>query len=275
MNILHLAYPELSHIQYKVSNFPDGQQFISIDDATIDFRNEIVIVSRFNSWKDLELIICATQVLRNITSNKIHLYVPYILGARSDRIFEKNGLHYVKQVSAPVINSMNYASVWVADPHSDVLEACINNLQHIDLSSFYRTAYGCDILVAPDAGAYKRTLNASKFIQHDTIITCNKVRDKSGNIIKTEAPIQPSDKRNKYIIIDDICDGGRTFIEIAKIIKSQQPNSHITLCVTHGIFSKGIPLEGIDNIISTNSYQDIPNAYFYSLFTNNTILNCF
>jgi ribose-phosphate pyrophosphokinase len=46
------------------------------------------------------------------------------------------------------------------------------------------------------------------------------------------------------VIVDDICDGGRTFLEIAKTIRSKKRNisifgDKIYLVVTHGIFSAG------------------------------------
>lgn len=38
------------------------------------------------------------------------------------------------------------------------------------------------------------------------------------------------------LIVDDICDGGATFLKIAK----ELPNTNLYLYVTHGIFSKGL-----------------------------------
>jgi ribose-phosphate pyrophosphokinase len=62
-------------------------------------------------------------------------------------------------------------------------------------------------------------------------------------------------KDKHVIIVDDICDGGRTFIELAKVLKSNKVKN-ITLFVTHGIFSKGVDAlfeNGIDNIITTDT----------------------
>ena len=66
----------------------------------------------------------------------------------------------------------------------------------------------------------------------------------------------------KFIIIDDICDGGRTFIGIAEAIKEQVQNPEIYLLVTHGIFSAGYNqlMNYFDKIYTTNSYHDFPNA---------------
>ena len=48
---------------------------------------------------------------------------------------------------------------------------------------------------------------------------------------------------NKYsslIVVDDICDGGYTFIQLAQVIKEEYGfTGDLHLVVTHGIFSKG------------------------------------
>jgi ribose-phosphate pyrophosphokinase len=65
----------------------------------------------------------------------------------------------------------------------------------------------------------------------------------------------------KYVIVDDICDGGRTFIELAKVIIAQNQEAKIYLVVTHGIFSAGFSelTNYFDGIYTTNSCQDIIN----------------
>jgi ribose-phosphate pyrophosphokinase len=63
----------------------------------------------------------------------------------------------------------------------------------------------------------------------------------------------------EIVIIDDICDGGRTFIEIAKILKEEKKDIKISLIVTHGIFSAGLKelYEYFDMIVTTNSVIDV------------------
>jgi ribose-phosphate pyrophosphokinase len=65
------------------------------------------------------------------------------------------------------------------------------------------------------------------------------------------------------VIVDDICDGGRTFLEIAKTIRSERNISilKIYLVVTHGIFSAGFDelKKHFDGIYCTNSVSDIDN----------------
>lgn len=265
--ILNLVYPEKSDIKYKVSKFPDGQQTIDFVDFFIGqfMGASVQIKSRLNSFKDLELIICANQILKNLGTSRIHLYVPYFLGARSDRRFQEGGVNYLKQVICPIINSQDFASVAVIDPHSDVLEACLNNFRKEDNLSLVDYALESlngrsaqTAIISPDAGALKKIYDVAKKFNITNVTTASKVRDiVSGNIVRTELPTMDLTDIEHIIIIDDICDGGRTFIELAKEIK-KQTDKPIYLIVTHGIFSAGFNQlsEIIDGVFATNSVKD-------------------
>jgi len=269
---LNLVNQEKSNIQYKINKFPDGQQSIDLERGTVNVIDDIRIETRLNSFSDLEILICATKALRNITRKPISLYVPYFLGSRSDRKFVEGGVNYLKEVICPIINSLDFDKVEVLDPHSDVLEACLNNfVKHSNLHLVKQALTKIDnkdgarnrvCLVSPDAGAYKKIFDVAKTFEIENIITASKVRDlKTGAILRTEVPTLDQHKDLKYIIIDDICDGGRTFTELAKVMKESRPTAKIYLVVTHGIFSAGFDELGtyFEQIYTTNSYKDIDN----------------
>lgn len=146
MKTLNLVYKEKSDISYEVQRFPDGQQDIII--KTVYGKTHIIgweeekftIKSHFNSFRDLELIICAVKALRRLGVKEIHLYIPYLLGARSDRQFVEGGTSYLVDVIAPIINSLGFESVTVMDVHSDVAAACVNNLEIVDNTKFVEWA---------------------------------------------------------------------------------------------------------------------------------------
>jgi ribose-phosphate pyrophosphokinase len=270
---LNLVDLEKSDIKYKISKFPDGQQTVDLTDwADLNrYADPVKITTRLNSFKDVELLICAVQAIRNIKADcQIALYVPYFLGSRSDRKFVEGGVNYLKQVICPIINSLNFFTVIVLDPHSDVLEACLNNYEKVDnhlLVKYALTnidnkndAQSRICLVSPDAGAYKKIFDVAKKFGINRIITANKVRDmRTGNILRTEIPVLDQHADLKYVIIDDICDGGRTFIELAKAIKGSRPSAKVYLVVTHGIFSAGFKelSQYFERIYTTNSYRDV------------------
>lgn len=311
MKTLNLVYPDKSDIKYKISKFPDGQQNVVIigekdtikvnDGHPKDYHWKNIIIplqnstiqikSRLNNWLDLELIVCAVSSLRELGVEEIHLYTPYIIGARSDRKFEEGSNNYLKDVICPIINLLNFKTVTCIDPHSDVLEACIKgfrkesnvNLIKFSLNTIYNlncgeTAYlkqNNFILVSPDAGASKKIYKIAEQIGYTgDIITCSKDRDVDGKLSRIVVPITDNQHNmlhrgpyKDFIIIDDICDGGATFINIAKKIKeyfheSGKTESKIYLIVTHGIFSKGFTelSKYFDGIYCTNSYFDLKKS---------------
>jgi ribose-phosphate pyrophosphokinase len=237
---------------------------IHIEKAFHFGKNETIDTARFD------------LLLKYLNPKSIHLYTPYVEGARSDRKFVEGGVNYLKQVICPIINSLNFTSVVVLDPHSDVLEACLNNYEKVDNHIIVRYAlehmhgtvnspldYNV-CLVSPDAGAYKKIFDVAQSLEIENIITATKVRDlKTGQILHTEIPTLDQHNKLRYVIVDDICDGGRTFIELAKAIKGSRPTAEIYLIVTHGIFSAGYNQleEYFEQIYTTNSYKDIDHSF--------------
>jgi len=276
MKVLDLTKPSNNSgktIAYTISKFPDGQQSITIDEFNFvggrNINDGIKIHSHLNSFQDLELIICAKKALDSLGEFPVVLHVPYFLGARSDRRFQRGSVHYLKEVICPIINSLKFDAVVVLDPHSDVLEACLDNMVKVDNHLLVKQALTLIdnkndarervCLVSPDAGAYKKIFDVAKKFDINKVITATKVRDlKTGKILHTEVPTPDMHNDIKYVIIDDICDGGRTFTEIAKAIKAVRPTAELYLVVTHGIFSGGFEALGeyFEHVYTTNSIKE-------------------
>jgi phosphoribosylpyrophosphate synthetase len=115
MTTLNLASRENSSVEYHIFKFPDGQQAIALsEDLGFSKDDSVTIISRLNSFLDLELIISANQALKDCGAKEIHLFVPYFLGARSDRKFTKITIgenlrtyfspNYLKRIICPLIN---------------------------------------------------------------------------------------------------------------------------------------------------------------------------
>lgn len=282
---LNLVNPD-SSIKYEITKFPDGQQTLRILDEPESLRlyawlskmERVDVKSRLASFRDLELIICATQALRELGIKNISLTVPYVMGARSDRKFNTGGINYIRTVIAPIINSQGYESVFVLDPHSDVIEACINNCKvtsNVDFAArqihslVYSEGdgYASSILnklsiISPDAGSNKKIKDVMKRVStfnkenKATLINCDKTRELSTGKI-TGFEVFSNDVEGRHcVIVDDICDGGGTFIGLAAKLKDMGAAS-VYLVVTHGIFSKGIEplLDFIDGVFTTDSFD--------------------
>jgi ribose-phosphate pyrophosphokinase len=160
------------------------------------------------------------------------------------------------EVMASIINSLEAKRVIVTDPHSDVTPALIKNCVVIDQCDIFKPYFLGKTgfyLVSPDGGALKKIFKLVKQVDCHGVIECSKSRDvKTGEITGVIAHADDLSGKDCYII-DDICDGGKTFIEIAKVLKSKNCG-RVTLMVSHGLFTKGLSVfDGyIDAIITSN-----------------------
>jgi len=276
---LNLAYPEKSQITYKPVKFPDGQQSIILDEKHLSFiqKGKVTVLSRMNSFLDVEMIILANQALKEVGAKEVHLFVPYFLGARSDIKFVDGSSNYLKTVICPIINLQKFESVTVVDPHSIALENCLERFRKVNNFSLVKHSLehiqnddSEIVVVSPDAGALKKIYDVVEEFRIEKMIIASKHRDiRTGKITHTDVPGIDMHKNCKYVIIDDICDGGRTFTEIAKTIHLQRPTAKIYLVVTHGIFSSGFEelKKYFTEIYCTNSIGEIPaNLQFVKQF---------
>jgi ribose-phosphate pyrophosphokinase len=218
---------------------------------------------------DIMSLMMTVDALRQINGMmKINVTIPYFPYARQDRVCEP-GEAFSLKVMADLINSLKVDSVVVIDPHSKMTPSLLDNCmvydQHACVTThMWHMLRNTDTtLVAPDEGAKEKTLNLACDLGVD-YITCTKVRDtKTGDITKTYVP-QGNPTRN-YMIIDDICDGGRTFINIANILMEDGvPRKNLSLYVTHGIFSNGFA-ELVSRFEKLYCYHLFPNVDTHTL----------
>jgi ribose-phosphate pyrophosphokinase len=246
--LIDLGSNYLGFIEHEKFYFNGGEPHIKIDVNSLE--DEVMICIRLTSIVSFGYLLVAVDALRRTgLVKKLGLFSPYFPGARQDSVMNPGEPLTVK-VFADIINSMNLDMVIIADPHSKVTSALINNCQTINLSSFYNdvvwkmgvTQYTPIMLIAPDAGADKRVKEvADELIDLGYSVTtaiASKSRDTStGEIVSYEFNKEiPKDA--KCLVIDDICDGGATFNLLGKELKNKGCEK-LYLVVTHGIFSKG------------------------------------
>lgn len=93
-----------------------------------------------------------------------------------------------------------------------------------------------DIICFPDQGASKRGYTTEGL----PVIILDKKRNQStGEIEGLEYNGTLDLECKSVLILDDLCDGGRTFIEAAKLLYGLGVKS-VDLYTTHGIYSKGV-----------------------------------
>lgn len=184
----------------------------------------------------------------------------FLPNARYDRHMFKGDAAALK-VFANLVNAMEFDAVCSLDVHSNVAEnlfKCFHCIPQKEFAAHFASDPRIDYLVAPDAGAAKKTEEAAKDVEKP-YITMAKVRNLKTGEITGMRILDDVDLTGKTVmILDDICDGGRTFIEAAKYLR-EAGAERVELYVTHGIFSKGVENlldNGIDHIYTTNSLGD-------------------
>lgn len=239
-------------VEYKTFVFNGGEVFVKLEKAPYGRAPTGIVLagSIENSDQVMELLMLTDALKREYPGCPIYLTLPYFPYARQDRVMEKGQSLSVK-VMADLINSQGYRTVTIYDPHSDVTPALIDRVDVVEQYDFvysFTKAHGNledAILVAPDSGALKKTMKTAYQLSMD-MVRADKNRDvKTGQITETVVYTDHVGDRD-FLIVDDICDGGRTFIELAKVLRTKTTGK-IYLYVTHGIFANG--LEVFDGII--------------------------
>lgn len=216
-------------------------------------------------WEQEVELIWINQLICLLYQSKIdigELYIPYLPYGRQDKDIS-NQSTFAKAVFLEILLKEHVGKVTTLDAHS----------YHPDIESIYPEKYidnaiidsEADFIVFPDAGA---KIRYNSITADEPFLVLDKVRNQlTGNIVGLEFKKDcestqrvlnyiESNTGNSYLIIDDICDGGMTFIKTAEQIKAVDKDATISLYVTHGIFSKGLtPLHdaGIMHIFSTKS----------------------
>lgn len=252
-------------IEYELFQFSGGEWHIKIKNPFPNQHAEICVTHRVNNGECLMQLLIAVDALRNLNVGNIHLIMPYIPYARQDRKCY-SGESFSLKVFCSVINSMNFSSVTVIDSHSDVAPALLNNCINISNREYIKDIVYADfdekpILISPDAGSNKKCNKLAIELELD-LVKCDKVRDvKTGELSGFEAFSNNLFGRD-CLIVDDICDGGGTFIGLAKELKAKNAGK-LHLFTTHGIYSKGFEIfKGVfDTIYCTNSIKDIHDPY--------------
>lgn len=254
-------------VEYESFIFPSGceahfkleSKYANLDH---EFSGRVLITTRIRSSDDLMTLLMATDALKRSGATDISLFIPYLPYARQDRqmVF---GEPLSLKVFANLINAQGYTKVTFYDVHSAVSTALIDNSKSFTNHEFVAECLNDKknyLIVSPDSGAYKKIFDTCKYIEYDKdIIIGGKVRDlKTGKILETTVSHGSLSGMDCYII-DDICDGGGTFILLAEELKRRNAGN-IHLIVSHGIFSKGYELPGIDRIYTTNSFKDINDS---------------
>ena len=271
MYTFDLIYPERSAFAFKTMLFPDGQPHIKIDVRqmeNMDRRTPVRILTRLNNANDLLMVLFVKNTLDYLEFEQVELHVSYLLAARMDRVMLE-GEPFSLKVVASLLNQGNFKKIRIFDPHSEVATALIDRSYAVtnhffvqDVLQDYTKKHPGETycLISPDAGALKKIHKLAQFLQVEDVVECMKERDlRTGALTNFKAMTEDLHGQTCFIV-DDICDGGGTFAGTAKMLKEKGAGK-VHLIVSHGIFSRGIAIEAIDEIYTTDSYRKVEGVH--------------
>lgn len=248
-------------IEYNFIKFSGGELHIKLNN-NIDYSKvaKVIITNRIKNTDDFMAVLIAKNALELKGVKSFDLIMPYIPYARQDRKCY-DGESFTLKVFSELLNSAKFDNVLCIDSHSDVAPALINNCNNISNNRFIDNVISdfdeLPMLISPDAGSNKKANKLAIEFGFD-LVKCDKIRDpKTGRLSGFEV-FSNGLKGKDCLIVDDICDGGGTFLGLAKELKNKGAGK-IYLFVTHGIFSKGTEIFGklFDGLYCTNSFSDI------------------
>lgn len=264
-------------IEYKSFTFSGGERQVRLPDFIRPRGGKIEITAGIYDSDGIMELLLVSDAIDNMIDHHVkplvfkHLNLAYLPYARQDRVCHY-GEAFSLRVFMKVLETAKFDSIRCLDIHNpnafDRITLKNNPPENFELYNYADNFIGkYDYVVCPDHGAHNRVGDVNAILKLPMIIGEKKRSTDTGEILG----ISLSTTDNRYflpqpltslgsvnvLIIDDICDGGRTFIELAKELKKYM-TGEIDLFVAHGIFSKG--LEVFDGLID--------NVYTAHLFPN-------
>lgn len=232
--------------------YSDGTPMIKMDDFTtiVDKANTVIIKP-----KSLAAFVEAMFLVDALTiqgADLERLILPYIPGARQDRSNTEGDVLFTLWSVADMINQRGFSKILVLDPHSNVALENVFGAQPYPLEAVAGKMWkGYTGIIAADKGGRERA-QAFAAAMKLPIYYGDKTRDVTDGRL-TGFSVDALPQGGHFLVVDDICDGGGTFIGLAQEIRKQ--GCFADLYVTHGIFAKGTKdlLRYYKNIYTTDS----------------------
>lgn len=243
---------------WRAFRFPDGQPHIEINhlDSAVDLRCRIT-----NAEELMQVLLVADMCHREQPSWELNLHIAYLMAARMDRPMPSEEMNqpFTLKVVADLLATGNFTRITIFDPHSDVAPALLNAEAILPYDQVLEASQNVDLFIIPDAGAMKRVSELAAYCGMPTTQALKHRDMATGKLSETMLAFPSVVKNQRCLIVDDICDGGRTFTALAAKLRDAGASS-VDLYVSHGIFSAGYMLTGIDHIYTTHSYRDYTSS---------------
>lgn len=243
--------------------FPGGEWHMNPEPE--HWMGKHIAILRGSDPNDFIKLAMWSQVVQD-QGGQTHAIIPYFPAARADR-----GVPFGLEVYSNLLISAKLDKLHILDPHSPVLE------QQVDAEFHYSEEFlpeplnargiKYDYVLAPDAGATDRAGKIADALDIPSLQATKSRDPKTGHLSNVQLHFDNIDNHCSVLVVDDICDGGRTFSNLIDEIRKSEVLlwGRVDLFVTHGIFSgnAGQNLKHYDTIITTDSLlqtTQVPDA---------------
>lgn len=257
-----------NEVTFKTWKFPVGEvgvQLTCLDQEIFKADSTFEIYWEFENNEEFFIVANLVDALRNANKNVGLIEIPYLPYSRQDRVCH-SGESFALQVFLKMLDSINVKTVITTDLHSQVATKLVNKgsetpdykMRLADIKQ-WRIAENLpefDWYVGPDKGSVSKL----KLFTDDGSIKRN-----SHYLEKTRTPegikivdLTENKLSGKVCIVDDLIDGGGTFLASADVLRKQHPQiTELSLYVTHGFFTAGLDKlkEKFDNIYVHKLYN--------------------
>jgi ribose-phosphate pyrophosphokinase len=241
---------------FEVRKYPAGEPHVVLRPGTITAFPSSVMCANVRDWNDLVVLVIADDIMRrNFAGRAPQWVIPYFPFSRHDRRNDKKDscpLHFALKL----VEGLDITTI---DPHSDVSA----QLNHIPQSMVVRQAVYSGILqnihhvIIPDAGASKKAYSWLRMFHDVNVLQGLKHRDPATGALSGFELVGDITHLHEgtILVVDDICDGGGTFIGLMEEIPWTEYRAN--LLVTHGLFTKGVDelKKTFDKIITLDVYR--------------------
>lgn len=239
---------------FDITNYPAGERHVRVRDD-VNPACVSTIEATVRNFDDLAMVVTADRILRRIGC-RVEWFIPYFPFARHDRRIDSND-GFELELALEMIREVD---LLVADPHSE-MTAQLRHFSQADVVDRFVAAGLFDdgpVVVIPDAGAAKKTYS---WLKGRSVVQALKQRDVRTGALSGFEVLTDDLKGRPCIIVDDICDGGGTFLGLASELRKANAGS-LTLAVTHGLFTKGVDqlLDVFDTVACLTPTGDEPVA---------------
>jgi ribose-phosphate pyrophosphokinase len=256
-----------SPITYSSKTWSGGERHVNIQNIALCLSdNPTCYYHNIWSSEDLMDLLQICEVLRTRGIRLERLVVPYFPYARQDRACKAGEARYVDLAMRLITQATEgvFSQIHTYDMHNTrSLEGSLikNSLpQHHGIVNTERwrpeirngvqvNSAQLPVVVSPDTGATQRAINMAFAVGHSvdslgetrprngSMIYCSKSRDNNDVVVTCNVTTLPNPSVD-LLVVDDICDGGRTFMSLARVLPPTTGKK--ILYVTHGIFSYGV-----------------------------------